>query len=257
MSSNDKDIPIAIRMRQKGDLRGENGISSLIQSSNVGINDIYNNIKELEKQLMMNSDSNNSDNSDSDNNDSNSIEGEEIIRTSINKQDLESDHYNNNNNNPNKTATSTSVMNLSKYANDLISPLPQSSLPQTSFTSKAKKAKKPKKNKETKSSGNSPGVAMNGSGLAKVVEGLKYTSRAELRAPFFCRPCNKQLANIEEFNGHRESVECRNVRRGLERKWSCGVCRKGFNSEVQWTEHLKSKKHREVIQGGRGGGGGA
>ena len=133
--------------------------------------------------------------------------------------------------------------------------LPSSALPSTSFISnKTRPEKKRKKNKKKVKPSPSPEDSKLG-GLEETIKNLTYTPRSEHRAPFFCRPCNLQLSQ-GTWDTHQSSVMHCEIVRALKEKWSCRVCKVGFNGETQWEEHMGSKKHKERVRmGGRGGGG--
>jgi hypothetical protein len=83
-------------------------------------------------------------------------------------------------------------------------------------------------------------------GLAKTVQELirSYVPASLEKKAFYCRSCQHQAVDEEEFFAHRETPSHLEAA-DLERKASfCRLCRKQFTSPEQIKEHLKGKAHK-------------
>ncbi|GMH99366.1 hypothetical protein TrLO_g14574 [Triparma laevis f. longispina] len=151
---------------------------------------------------------------------------------------------------------SPQIISLSAVANETIEPLPASALP-TCVSSSIKHKRKSQKKKEmkdkppstssSKPSSNNPSNPPT-SGLESTIKSLTYTSRATLSVPFFCRKCNEQMKDLDDFKSHMSSKQHSNRIKFLERSWRC--CGIVFNSEPQLLEHQTGKKHKEKSAAG-------
>ena len=87
-------------------------------------------------------------------------------------------------------------------------------------------------------------------GLAKAVQEVLggYVARSSEKLPFYCRVCQKQYSNENEFFEHRTS-EFHKTASEAERKASyCKLCRKQLTSPAQMNEHLASMPHKERLR---------
>ena len=80
---------------------------------------------------------------------------------------------------------------------------------------------------------------------------------AERRA-MYCRVCRLGFVSVEELTEHRSTKMHSSALRTERRASYCRVCEKQFTSVIQLDEHVKGKAHKmraENSHGGRGRGG--
>ena len=188
--------------------------------------DIDDEIKRLEAELAKESgsDSDSSSDSDDDSSSSSSSESEnKVVDDSRN----------------------TGVLSLSALEKDRIESLPSHLLPaarKRSLKVDAKSEKGPKKKEKQVENGLA-------SAVKEVLSG--YVARSSERLPFYCRFCQKQYTNEQEFFGHKQT-EFHKTAVEVERKASyCKLCRKQLTSPEQLKEHLTSRPHKERLEHAR------
>ena len=87
------------------------------------------------------------------------------------------------------------------------------------------------------------------SAVKEVLSG--YVARSSEKLPFYCRFCQKQYNNSEEFFAHKQS-EFHKTAVEMEQKASfCKLCRKQLTSPDQLKEHLQSRPHKERLERAR------
>ena len=72
-----------------------------------------------------------------------------------------------------------------------------------------------------------------------------YIPNSAIKLPFYCRVCQTQFSNHEEFQSHRSSDVHKEKDAFLRRASYCHQCRKQFTSPEQLKEHRKGKSHLE------------
>ena len=88
------------------------------------------------------------------------------------------------------------------------------------------------------------------SGLALAVKEVLsgYVARSSEKLPFYCRYCQKQYQNEQEFFSHKQT-DFHKTAVEMERKASyCKLCRKQLTSPEQLKEHLQSRPHKERLE---------
>ena len=160
-------------------------------------------------------------------------------------------------------ANDAAVLCLSAVADERIVPLPATALPfnkrrylkiDVPSEGAAKKIRNEEKDAKSRRSnasveGNTTIDAQSGKSeglLAAVKELLDgYVARSSERIPFYCRVCQIQSANEEEFMAHKHTDLHKLAVKEEQKASYCKVCRKQLTSVVQLKEHLSSKPHRE------------
>lgn len=136
------------------------------------------------------------------------------------------------------------VLSLSTLEKDRIESLPSHLLPSNKKRSLKIDAKTEKKvpKKEKVDSGLE-------SAVKEVLNG--YVARSSERLPFYCRVCQKQYNNEQEFFGHKQT-DFHKTAVEMERKASfCKLCKKQLTSPEQLKEHLNSRPHKERLERAR------
>jgi hypothetical protein len=143
---------------------------------------------------------------------------------------------------------------LSESKNAKIEALPDACLP--SNKKRRLKIDEDEDGQETKRPQGKEKKRESSGGTAEVSEGLKaaveevlkgYKPRSAERLPFYCRACQKQYANSEEFFAHKET-DFHLAAVSMERKASyCKLCKKQLTSPTQLKEHLSSRPHKERL----------
>ena len=225
------------RQAQKKDSRLKLEETDEKKSSNGDIDD---EIKRLEAELANDSDSS-SENEDSESD--SSSESDDDDSNEKPKVKVES--------------SEPGVVSLSSLEKDRIESLPSHLLPA------ARKRSLKTDGKGEKEIAKKPKQVDNGlaSAVKEVLSG--YVARSSERLPFYCRFCQKQYSNENEFFEHKQT-EFHKTAVEVERKASfCKLCRKQLTSPEQLKEHLTSRPHKERLErarsrnpGGRGRGGG-
>jgi len=137
------------------------------------------------------------------------------------------------------------IVSLSTVKDDRIERLPEKCLP-LPMTSKAAT----KKSKKRKLEGGDKQAQNRNSGLEQAVREVLsgYKARSAEKLPFYCRVCQKQYANKEEFFSHKE-LDFHKAAKEAERKATfCKLCRKQLTSPEQMKEHLRSKPHNVRLE---------
>lgn len=88
------------------------------------------------------------------------------------------------------------------------------------------------------------------SGLEATIREMfsKYVPTSADRRPFWCRLCQFQGSDLNDFEQHRES-EQHNLAVEIEKKMAyCKLCKKRFTSMAQLKEHISGSGHKEFLQ---------
>ena len=134
------------------------------------------------------------------------------------------------------------ILSLSKFSDSRISSLPATALPQPGrykATGERRPVKAPKQ-----------ATAEVPDGLREAVKEVLngYKARSSEKLPFYCRVCQVQYTNEEEFFQHKQT-QFHKAAVTMERKATyCKLCRKQLTSPEQMKEHLSSKPHRMRLQ---------
>lgn len=86
-------------------------------------------------------------------------------------------------------------------------------------------------------------------GLEKTIREMlnNYKPSSWEKKPFWCRICQHQAVDINDFEAHRTSKE-HALAVNIERKMTyCKLCKLQFTSMDQMKEHLKAKKHNDTL----------
>lgn len=139
---------------------------------------------------------------------------------------------------------------ISSCSSDRIAPLPSKALPNNKRRYLKVDSQSAKRSLD-KDKANIPPSENNEhhQGLKKAVHSLlqNYIPRSNERLPFYCRVCNIQSSNIEEFNMHKQT-EIHQLAIKEEKKAAyCRICRKQLSSIAQMKEHLQAKPHKEKV----------
>lgn len=132
------------------------------------------------------------------------------------------------------------ILCLSTLKNERIERLPSKHLPKIVAS----------KNSNTEAARQKKRTAVQSSGLEKAVQEVLrgYVPRSAERLPFYCRVCQTQFSNEDEFFEHRQS-QFHTAAAEAERKASyCKLCRKQLTSPAQMKEHLASAPHKERLE---------
>ncbi|KAL3940867.1 MAG: hypothetical protein SGBAC_004662 [Bacillariaceae sp.] len=138
-------------------------------------------------------------------------------------------------------AEGNGVVSLSQFSDDRISSLPTAALPKPGRYKANGERRGPKKAKQ--STVDVP------DGLREAVKEVLsgYKARSSEKLPFYCRVCQIQLTNENEFFQHKQT-QFHKTAVVVERKATyCKLCRKQLTSPDQMKEHLTSKPHRSRL----------
>ena len=134
------------------------------------------------------------------------------------------------------------ILSLSKYSDSRISSLPATALPQPGRY-KATGERRPEKAPKQSSVEVPDGLR---EAVKEVLSG--YKARSSEKLPFYCRVCQVQYSNADEFFQHKQT-QFHEAAVAMERKATfCKLCRKQLTSPEQMKEHLASKPHRMRLQ---------
>lgn len=75
-----------------------------------------------------------------------------------------------------------------------------------------------------------------------------YIPSSHVKLPFYCRVCQIQSSNLEEFENHKVSDGHLEKLRFDKQLSYCHLCRKQFTSPEQLKEHKKGKAHLERLE---------
>jgi hypothetical protein len=105
------------------------------------------------------------------------------------------------------------------------------------------------KRKSVRFEGDNAPVNQVNDGLEKTIREMlnNYKPSSFERRPFWCRLCQYQATDINDFEAHKSSKE-HVLAVSIERKMTyCKLCKKQFTSMEQMREHLKAKKHNDLL----------
>ncbi|CAJ1912492.1 unnamed protein product [Cylindrotheca closterium] len=137
-------------------------------------------------------------------------------------------------------AETSGVLSLSKFSENRISSLPASALPQPGRYKTNGERRSEKKPKQVEVP----------DGLREAVKEVLngYKARSSEKLPFYCRVCQVQLTNEDEFFQHKRTQFHKTAVAMEQKATYCKLCRKQLTSPAQMKEHLKSKPHRSRLQ---------